>query len=245
MSRHRGNILFLILLAVVLFAALAYAVTSSMRGGGKDAGNEKASTQASSLLNYFTEMSSAVQRMMLTGNVKDYELNFYYQKVSNFIYGGNDNSNCTESRCRVFDPAGGSVTGRDLSPFVRSPSTSVADTVNTGRIIYVNIPGVGTSAPDVVMFVGGVTEKICNDINARFGYNGPIYNSTYPSNGSTIMYQFAIPTGPIPDTGMNFTGLPPEAISAGTFCTCRATTNWANCISNVNYPTIAHILVAR
>lgn len=64
---QRGNILFLILLAVILFAALSYAVTSSMRGGGNNAAKESAQTEASHILNYFTQIDTAVQRMMMTG----------------------------------------------------------------------------------------------------------------------------------------------------------------------------------
>lgn len=47
---QRGNVLFLILLAVVLFAALNYAVTSSMSGGGKNASDERYRLLASQLI---------------------------------------------------------------------------------------------------------------------------------------------------------------------------------------------------
>ena len=61
-----GNILFLILLAIILFVALSYAVNSGMRGGGKDAGNEKNSLSYSGILQSASLMENSLNRMMLT-----------------------------------------------------------------------------------------------------------------------------------------------------------------------------------
>jgi len=70
MRRTRGNILFLILLAVVLFAALSYAVTSSMRGGGRDASSENLQAGAAAISQYVALLRIEVQRLMLMNDCK-------------------------------------------------------------------------------------------------------------------------------------------------------------------------------
>ena len=72
MITQRGNILFLILLAVVLFAALSYAVTQGMRGGGKDAGPEKFKTLASQILQNVSLMENTMMRAMTVNGVPGY-----------------------------------------------------------------------------------------------------------------------------------------------------------------------------
>lgn len=242
LSAQRGNILFLILLAVVLFAALAYAVTSSMRGGGKDAGNEKTEAKVSQMLNYFAELNAGIQRMMLVNDVKDYQINFYYQSSSTYVMGGNDNPNCTESRCRVFDPAGGGVVGRLAMDFQRSDITGSGP---YPRVFYISVPGVGSSAPDIVLKLHGITTPICRAINKKFGADemllqlGGIGASTL-----TTMYQNPIPAGPIPDNGVAITNLPFAAAQAGTFCGCDQATV-AACEASSSLPAVFHVLVAR
>ena len=245
---QRGNILFLILLAVVLFAALSYAVTQSQRGSGNDATNEKTQAQAAELMNYFASIDLGVQRMLTTGGVKDYELNFFYQTAGNYVFGSADNTNCTETRCRVFDPAGGGVTGRKVSAFARDPANAVTNTLDSARLVYASIPGAGTSKTDVIFWVGGVSMPLCREINKRSNVNGGevIYGAgnSDAAQANTIMYQYVLPLGPIPDN--IYTAVYPiEAGIAGTFCTCPYASPALCEASSVFRPSIVHIIVAR
>ena len=66
MLDQKGNALFLILIAVALFAALSYAVTQSGRGGsGID--KEQAEFVAAKLFNFTTAFQTGVDRLRLGG----------------------------------------------------------------------------------------------------------------------------------------------------------------------------------
>lgn len=106
---QRGNILFLILLAVVLFAALSYAVTSSMRGGGKDGGSESANLKAAQIIQYATLIEASWQRLRLRGCGID-QISFEHPDATaaGLLYA---NSRAPSNKsCHMFDPAGGGVT---------------------------------------------------------------------------------------------------------------------------------------
>jgi len=240
MHRNRGNILFLILLAVVLFAALSYAVTNSLRGGGKDAGDEKTVSQAADMMNYFVQLDTAVQRMMLTGNIQDYQLNFYYQTGNNYIQSGYDNTNCTENKCRVFHPDGGSVAGRKTTPWMRNPS----DTAYTqARIWYAQVPGAGSSAPDILFAIQQVKTPLCKAINKKvLGIDDIIYSINDITIGSPVYQGSPPPIGPISNNLM----LPVTHTigQTGTFCSCRSATQ-SDCEASDSMPVVYHVLVAR
>lgn len=109
-SHQNGNVLFLILVAVALFAALSYAVTSSTRSGGGSVSKDKAKANAALIVQHGTAIRNAVMRVKLSGNCTDTTLDF-----SNEIYKKTDeartntiNANAPSS-CYIYSANGGNI----------------------------------------------------------------------------------------------------------------------------------------
>lgn len=66
-SRQRGNALFLILIAVALFAALSYAITQSSRGGSGTVDKEKDAIMAAQILQIGSDIRAAATRLRVQG----------------------------------------------------------------------------------------------------------------------------------------------------------------------------------
>src|SRR5262249_311305 len=74
--RESGNVLFLILIAVALFAALSYAVTQSSRSGGGDASSETSLVNSAQITHYPSSVRTAIIRMMVSKGVDATQLEF-------------------------------------------------------------------------------------------------------------------------------------------------------------------------
>ena len=188
-SKHQsGNVLFLILIAVALFAALAYAVTSSTRNSGESVSKDKAKANAAAIVQYATSLRNAVTRIKISNGCSDTTLDF-----SNNIYRGNNdiaangaNSNAPALKiCHVFDPAGGA-----MSPVVpaadaldlTNASISVPTALKFGHIIFsvLQVKGIGTddiagttSANDLAIVQNYLNRNTCIAINDLLGIPNP------------------------------------------------------------------------
>ncbi|MGM0422583.1 MAG: hypothetical protein ACQEQL_05740 [Pseudomonadota bacterium] len=75
-KNSKGNALFLILIAVALFAALSYAITQSSRGGGS-VDKEEARLEASQILQTSAFFKSNLERFMLISGLDLREVSFW------------------------------------------------------------------------------------------------------------------------------------------------------------------------
>ena len=168
MSSHpqKGNVLFLILIAVALFAALSYAVMSSSRSGGGDTTGETLKLQYSTIQSFVSAMRSSIMRMTV-GGIAAEDIGFQHPVDWPFL-------SPSEIQRNLFHPSGGGVPFQHLGldKNIKNDSQVVA---------FYEIQGVGTSTgthsgTDIIYGIT-VSESFCNYVNKRIGYNGPIIDA--------------------------------------------------------------------
>lgn len=149
---EKGNVLFLILIAVALFAALSYAVTSSTRGSGS-ASKETNQLNAASIVQTGSAMQTAVMRMSIGG-----------VGVSSLLFTPPSDFAANTSRY-VYHPEGGGATYQEVSEKIMATGQPGKWVVN-GQF---NISAIGTSNADIIAFLPGVPLEMCLLINTQNG----------------------------------------------------------------------------
>lgn len=173
MNRSDGNVLFLILVAVALFAALSYAVTSSTRSGSGNANTEKQITFLSRIENLATSVRNAVLRITVGQGLQPWDMMLNNDVIKNrdgsLRYGSLGNP--ADPSRYLFHPQGGGV-----SPIVFEAETidcpaCVASNLKQGHIalLWCDLPNVGTTAKDLTMIVVDLTQSDCLAFNQRYG----------------------------------------------------------------------------
>ncbi len=157
---ERGNVLFLILIAVALFAALSYAVTQSSRTGGGATDGEANLVNSAQLTQYPASVRTAIVRMIING-VASNQLEFNPPV---------DFGSLSQQRFGVFHPNGGAATRVTAPPDVMASGTQ-------GTWIFSSdfaINDIGTSdttnvSNDVIAFLVGISEPVCQRTNVELG----------------------------------------------------------------------------
>lgn len=206
MHQSRGNILFLILLAVVLFAALAYAVTSSMRGGGQSAAGEQMTLFASQLLQNASLIENTITRAQLVNNIPDWGFDFYHSS-----YGSTKvaNATCTQPACKIYSGNGGDI------PFFTVPPKMAIGGATAGMLMpgfhAVQVIDIGSPAPDIIITWQYISLDACKAINKALGLDNLNLTPVDAINGTNTIYDGTLTatpasTGVIGDTNAALKG---------------------------------------
>ena len=171
-----GNALFLILIAVALFAALSYAVTQSGRGGG-NIDRETANLSSAQLVQFGSLMANTVRRLEILGGCNETELSF---ERAPFNGTDTDYVNITPSpadlSCHIYHPNGGNLTEFNPSSApgltTGSPEIEIQSLVQITGAGTTNFPsGADSQTIDITMFLRNMTEVACTAINRNIGLN--------------------------------------------------------------------------
>lgn len=196
---ERGNVLFLILIAVALFAALSYAVTQSTRSGSGDASSETSLISSAQLTQYPAGIRTAIVRMIIGGvQVED----LHFNPPSDF-----GNLPVNGERFGVFHPQGGGAISTLAPSEVLAPGATGQWYFNANG----QIEGIGLSDPangnanDLIAFLPGISSSVCRKINQELGIGdvtpaGPAYTPSAAGDYMDDSYTF-----PVGGDGADFT----------------------------------------
>lgn len=192
---ERGNVLFLILIAVALFAALSYAVTTGSRSGGNDGSSETNLIDSAQVIQFPAGVGNSIVRMLIAGTSVD-ELRF--NMPSEF-------DDLDTPSIGVFHPSGGGAIYIAAPPGVMASDTAGVWSFNGDM----EIPDIGTNGVDgndIIAFLAGIKQSICKKINEEHGLGTTIpvlngdrsgdYTKRMIDDGTT---DYILPTTDMPD----------------------------------------------
>lgn len=146
---QRGSAFFFILVAVVLFAALSYAISQ----GGEGARNltqEKIRLVASEIIDTGNRVSETAARLRLRG-IQDTDISF--EHGIDYVNGA-----CADDTCKIFAFDGGGLDWED-------PPVGSNNGEAWGFTGDLAVTDMGTSSADLVMLLPNLSVDVCHRIN--------------------------------------------------------------------------------
>lgn len=166
-ASEKGNVLFLILIAVVLFGALSYAVTQSSQSGSGNASQERALVDSAQITQYPASVRTAIVRMVVGGRLVE---DLLFDRPKDFEDLEDEPGNRIKDA--VFHPQGGGATS------TKAPANVMEDEEpgdwffsSEYQVEFIGTTDVGGSntANDIIAFLPGVTKTLCISMNNRLG----------------------------------------------------------------------------
>lgn len=164
-TKENGNVLFLILIAVALFAALSYAITQSGRGGG-DTSNDKLKLDVSRFLQQSVMVKTEILRRNIFGKT------IQFDNTSGGIY----------------EPGEGIALEFPPGSLSYSQAATILRRFGWGRVVSSRLIAggvdIGTSADDEYLLVAYLSDDACAEINDALLGNDAVPSAVIGALGS-------------------------------------------------------------
>lgn len=222
-ENERGNILFMVLLAVVLIGLLTAAIKGVSNNEGSNIDNETLAIRASEVQRQAGGFEYGA-RIMLHNGISESALRFADPKA-NSAYG--DLSADSDPSDQLFSPDGGAAT-------YENPPSGVNDGSQWEFYGHTAMPGVGSQRADLIAVLPNVTDEFCSYINKIDGYT----TTTQPTDSGTCLE----------DSSKRFNDstqydASPNTPDSATFTIPSATEGCVECGDSTKH--FFHVLVAR
>jgi hypothetical protein len=167
-TSEKGNVLFLILIAVALFAALSYAVTQSSRSGSGDAGSETNLVNSAQITQYPSSVRTSIIRMMVSKGVA----------VDQLLFDKPPYTDLTSAALRergVFHPEGGGASYGDAAADVMvSGAPGVWYFNGALEVANLGTTAAGVGGNEIIAFLPGIKRSVCEKLNEQLGITGDV-----------------------------------------------------------------------
>lgn len=196
----RGSIFAMIFIAIGLFAALSYALFHGGQVGEQSLTKEQSKLAAMEIVSMGDNVAAAVQQLRLRGCL---ETQISFDSPNTWGMYVNPSAPTNES-CHVFSTSGGKVLHDDIAPKYQMPSATL-------HYYWFNsetpVTNVGTSAPELLIWVTNLKYEVCKEINNYINAEDPevesIGSHTQAFTGS---YASVVPGGIGDDPGSIYAG---------------------------------------
>lgn len=219
-----GNVLFFILLAIVLIAALTAAIVGTSEIG-QNIDRETLILRVSQTRSYASELERAVRIIMQNGK-SETDLRFAHPDAP-ADYG--DLNNDPDSSDQIFAKNGG---GASYQP----PAPGINDGSKWEFYGNTSLPQTGSDLPELIAVLPNVSAVFCEAVDKALGYS----SGTVPEDSGACLYAGNAERF---DDGRQYSSTP-NTISNGSFSNTPALEACLKCTSNDSYH-FYHVLLIR
>lgn len=175
---ERGSVFFYILLAIMLFAALSYAVSNDRDNSTDIFTEEQAKIAAQEIVEYGNTVANAVQKLRIRGCTET-QINFANSVIAGYSTVGAP----PDGSCDVFDVNGGNI---NAPIFGNNTYASNPPSINPVSFNGDNqVINVGSAEAELVAFVSDIRQPICESINNILHGDSTPFTDTNLTAGST------------------------------------------------------------